>query len=413
MLSGEFSSINIEDIYIKRDDRIRKEVTPESIDSMAESITRCGGLIHPIILDREHTLVAGETRLSACKQLGWDRISFQYLDTLSEREQLLIELEENVRRKDLDWKDKCDALLKFHNMQVESEDVWTVSDTAKAVGYSVSATSEQLSVARAVVAGNSLVMAAPKLSTAKAIVSRQNEREASDMANAISTTAGPKKSNEILTVDFNLWAPSYSGTPFNFVHADLPYGINFQSTSQGAVAEHGEYNDSEDVYWKLLGTLLDNTDRLFAESSHLIFWFSLNFYQQTLDKLKTKFKVDPYPLIWFKSDNTGILPDFNRGPRRVYETAFFCSRGDRKIIQAVGNAVAAPGGDKVVGHASEKNEAMLGHFFRMIVDSNTRMLDPTCGSGSAVRVAKRMGAQSVLGLERDEKFAEDARRALG
>ena len=50
----------------------------------------------------------------------------------------------------------------------------------------------------------------------------------------------------------------------------------------------------------------------------------------------------------------------------------------------------------------EKSQAMLEHFMRMVVDEGTRMLDPTCGSGSALRAADRLGAREVLGLERDE-----------
>lgn len=411
MLSGEFSSINIDEIYIRRDERIRKKITPESVAEMKASITRCGGLIHPIVLDREHTLIAGETRWTSCKELGWTRIPFQYFDELNPKFQLLIELEENVRRKDLDWKDQCNALLKFHELQISEQPEWGMADTAQAIGYSLSHTSERLGVARSLEDGDVLVSAAPKLSTAKAIVSRQKEREASDMASDISSAAGTK-SNEILVADFNLWAPAYTGVPFNFIHTDFPYGINFQNTGQGAVAEYGDYDDSEDVYWTLLTTLLTNLDSLMAESGHLIHWFSMDYYQKTLDLLQRHFRVDKRPLIWFKSDNTGILPDFNRGPRWIYETAFFCSRGDRKVVQAVGNCIGAPA-TKVVGHASEKSEDMLKHFFRMTVDSNTRLLDPTCGSGAALRAAKAMGAQSILGLERDAKFAEDARRALG
>jgi predicted RNA methylase len=48
----------------------------------------------------------------------------------------------------------------------------------------------------------------------------------------------------------------------------------------------------------------------------------------------------------------------------------------------------------------------------MCVDSTTRLLDPTCGSGSALRAAKSLGASAVLGLERDASYADEARRSL-
>jgi DNA modification methylase len=118
-------------------------------------------------------------------------------------------------------------------------------------------------------------------------------------------------------------------------------------------------------------------------------------------------EVDPFPLIWLKSDNAGMLPDMNRGPRRIYETALFASRGDRKIVRPVSNAVALPTTKDF--HTSEKPLLVLQHFFRMFVDESTRLLDPTCGSGMAIRAAEEAGSSFALGLEMNEEFAERAR----
>jgi predicted RNA methylase len=48
----------------------------------------------------------------------------------------------------------------------------------------------------------------------------------------------------------------------------------------------------------------------------------------------------------------------------------------------------------------------------MFVDEGTRLLDPTCGSGAALRAAEDLGAQMVLGLERDPEHASAAKSAL-
>jgi DNA modification methylase len=55
---------------------------------------------------------------------------------------------------------------------------------------------------------------------------------------------------------------------------------------------------------------------------------------------------------------------------------------------------------------------MLRYFFGMLVDENTVLLDPTCGSGSSLRAAESLGARSILGLERNPEFADLARDAL-
>jgi DNA modification methylase len=134
-------------------------------------------------------------------------------------------------------------------------------------------------------------------------------------------------------------------------------------------------------------------------------------YSYTLSTLTAEgWAVDPYPLIWYRSDNSGILPDPNRGPRRVYETAFFGHRGDRKIVRAVSNACATA--SEKSDHMSIKPFDMLTHFFRMIVDEHTMLLDPTCGSGSAIRAAKALKAKLTLGLEINDEFARRANLAL-
>ena len=89
---------------------------------------------------------------------------------------------------------------------------------------------------------------------------------------------------------------------------------------------------------------------------------------------------------------------------------FVASRGDRSITRAVSNIYGAPTVKDT--HQSEKPEPMLRHFFQMFVDENTRLLDPTCGSGSALRAAESLGAKYVLGLEVNPDFAEGARIAL-
>jgi DNA modification methylase len=135
----------------------------------------------------------------------------------------------------------------------------------------------------------------------------------------------------------------------------------------------------------------------------------MKYYDYTLRQLRSGFWVDPYPLIWHKSDNRGTLPDPSRGPRRVYEVAFLASHGDRKITTAVSNLFAhSIGADRE--HMSLKPVPVLQHFFRMFVDSNTRILDPTCGSGTSLVAARNLGATHFLGLEVDKDFHDLAVR---
>lgn len=70
------------------------------IEGLAESIQR-HGLLHPITINREDQLVCGERRLRAFQRLGWETIPAQVKEELTGDRLREVELEENLRRKDL------------------------------------------------------------------------------------------------------------------------------------------------------------------------------------------------------------------------------------------------------------------------------------------------------------------------
>lgn len=413
MTSGQFRSIAITDITVDRAARQRKELV--DVDSLAQSIAR-RGLIHPIVVSRDLVLIAGERRYTACRQLGWTHIPVQFEDSQDPSALHEVELEENIRRVDLPWQDRVNAVARYHELRKAEDPNWTQDDTAAALGWKRNTVSDHISVAKAL-PENEMVAAAPEYSTARGIVTRAKERKAADELATIrapkqdpqiNPAALPPKPTEgpIINVDFLDWAPAYTGIPFNFGHFDFPYGINADKFDQGAAKSHGGYADSEELYWRLCQCLGKHKAKLFGESAHLLFWFSMKHYAATLEFFQQHFWVDPYPLVWHKG-NTGTLPDPNRGPRRVYEVAFWCSYGDRKIIRPVANTFLAEV-PKSKTHMSEKAQPMLEHFFRMGVDKETRFLDPTAGSGSSLRAARALGAKEIVGLEINPDYARDA-----
>lgn len=410
MTSGSFHSIPLDSIVVLRETRQRREL--ENIEELADSLHRLG-LIEPLVITRDNVLVAGERRLTAARSLGWTAISAQYTDETDEITLGLIELEENIKRQDLSWQDEVQALARFHTLKKELNPEQTLEDTAQELGQSKSQISKKLAVAKELARGNELVKNADKLSTAANITEREQSRR---LASAIGSTedligdltglAKEQRNAPLLNTDFIEWADSYTGRPFNLLHCDFPYGVDMHKSGQGANQEFGSYHDSADVYWQLLDCLARNMDSLVADSAHLVFWFSMDYYHDTVSALERMgWRVNPFPLIWWKSDNTGIIPDAQRGPRRVYETALLASRGDRKLAPrgAVSNLFAAPGRAKEI-HMNEKPIAMLQHFLSMLVDEYTFMLDPTAGSANALKAAQALGATQVLGIEKNEEF---------
>lgn len=411
MTSGETNLFPIDSIWVDRDQRQRKEL--KNIDQLAASIER-RGLIHFPVIERNGKLHTGERRWTACKLLGWSHIPVQFTDELSDLEAQALELEENISRVDIEWPEECAAILRYHEIALMMDATWTDAKTAEALGYARPTVSEKMNVARSLRDGNQRVVDAPKFSVARGIVQRANARVAASIDDVIAPSTPlaqleanaplPIKRAPLLHEDFHEWSAGYTGSRFNFIHCDFPYGVGADTHDQGQAAAMGGYADSPDVYWKLLRTLAMAMDNVVADSAHLMFWFSMDYYHETVQALEDMgWKINPFPLVWFKSDNTGILPDPARGPRRVYETAFIGSRGDRLIVRAKANAFAHPGKDKSI-HMSEKPVPMLRHFMEMFVDENSRVLDPTAGSANALKAATRLGAPTVLGLERDAEF---------
>ena len=457
--------IALTDIWIDRASRQRKEIV---IDDLLASIPLRGVLV-PIIVVAEpgptgqtYKLIAGERRYTACRQLSMSTIPSRLLGDLSPLEQQAVEFEENLRRKDLGWQDQCLAMAGLHaTLCRQYGEAWNYTKTADNLGFSPAWVQRCCRVAKELHRDN--VKAMESATRAYNFIAREDERMAADaVSNLLSTaseaaadasfggdgidplddllnastppenpgkapsTNAPAKSaritpettpaeQSILQQSFLEWAPAYRGEPFNLIHCDFPYGVNvFGGPWSGKLTTSG-YDDSEHIYDRLIECLCKNLDRLMSHSGHLVFWLSgdITIQARTLQmfaQMAPTLAFNNFPLIWLKSDNVGIVPDPKREPRRIYETALIASREDRLLVRPVANAIAAPTNKE--HHPHTKPEPVLKHFLQMFVDRNTRMLDPTCGGGSSLRAAEALGAEHVIGLEINDEYVANARRAL-
>jgi hypothetical protein len=210
-------------------------------------------------------------------------------------------------------------------------------------------------------------------------------------------------SDILVATSFLDWAPVYTGKRFNFIHCDFPYGVNlFGGDLAGGNRAEQEYLDSEDTFFTLLDCFCTNLDRFCATSAHVMFWYSAKHERKMREIFAARTPSivwSPYPLVWFKSDNKGIAGDHRRHPRHVHETCLFGYRQDRNLVRIMADTYAAP--TARTHHVSAKPVPMLKHFFTMIVDEHTSILDPTCGSATSLQAAEALGAKRVLGLEID------------
>lgn len=97
--------------------RTSRKSLEEGIDDLAESIKHFG-LLHPVTVfpeDRKYILVAGQRRLLAVRQLGWEEIPARVLSTRPDAiEAKAISFSENFIRRDLTTPEMKNACIMFH-----------------------------------------------------------------------------------------------------------------------------------------------------------------------------------------------------------------------------------------------------------------------------------------------------------
>lgn len=432
-------SLPIKDIIVG-EDRQRQNMGP--IDDLRESIVR-NGLLQPIIVTKTEAgieLIAGERRLRAFKMMqDVLEIPAVFLEDLPPLDRKIVEWEENFQRQNLTWQEEVGAIAEIHSMIIADKPSWTIEATAKYMNISPSKAAKYLQVSHHL--EDERVSASANFSAAYNVVERRVRRHVDNALAAVSADidktifspsppqeptsvpdvdlsnlhveapSPPKKETFVENVSFLDWAPQYSGPKFNVIHCDFPYGINFQKSDQGNKDTWDTYDDTPEIYWALCQCLVDNLDRIAYRSAHIMFWFSMKYYTQTVRFFERHgLVVQEFPLIWYKSDNRGIVPDVERQPRRVYETALLMSRGDRKLVQPKSNCYACHTQKSI--HQSQKPIPMLRHFLGMICDDLAEVLDPTAGSGSAIIAAQSLKASRVLGLEINPEFCLDANHEI-
>jgi len=99
---------------VKMGKRIRVEYG--EMQELADSIME-HGLLHPIVVDSQYNLIAGGRRLLACSRIGMKEIEVKVLGDLTAHELRVLELEENIKRKDLTELEKSKTLFELANLK--------------------------------------------------------------------------------------------------------------------------------------------------------------------------------------------------------------------------------------------------------------------------------------------------------
>lgn len=437
-----FRSVPVSSIVVLPE-RQRKEFG--DLAGLAESI-RQHGLLQPLTIlpdGERNILIAGERRFRAIQSLSWTEVPVNERADLSDADREVLELEENIRRLDLSWPERIAAISRLATSFGLSQ-----KEAATKVQVPEATLSKMITLAEAMKVNPKLRLAGSWTGAYTAHLDQQKKQSDAAFENILSdagsvsievTTEGevalaapavvvptpdaPEPLPELPSNRFTEcrsfldWAPTYEGKRFNLIHCDFPYGLNMDSANlQNSAARwdvtDGRYDDSPELFENLCETFFEQQDRFVAESAHCIFWLA----HKNFGKYWSRFKYFGWtpcevPLIWHKSDSKGIAPDPRRQPRRTYEIAIFASRGDRKIVKVKDASFSSP--TTKLHHLSEKPLPVVTHFLEMLTDGTTEILDPTCGSGTALEAALRLGACRARGLDVLPQHVEHTEKRCG
>ncbi len=401
-------------------DRQRQDLG--DLSELKDSITDVGQ-IQPIVVeiltdgeDEYIQLIAGHRRLEACRELE------QYVDVifwhdLTEFERARIELDENIRRKQLSWHERDAAEKRI--VLIAADQGMSLRAVASSMESSAGGLSDRVAMADAVEVFPQLKECKSRHEAAKTLKNlmhqelideqMRREREKADgeikKADELDLTIFETK---MLSGTFGEDSKAFPEGSVDIVVFDPPFGIELQDVKQKDYSDtasqqtEGIYKDSREAFAELFPVWLAEIHRLMATNSHLWVFFGVEWYSfiaQSLDNLN--FKYDKIPYIWFKQGSSGQTNNPNYYAGRVYETFMFAWKGEqtlaRRGLPNVIEAPVIPSSEKI--HETEKPLLLLDNILRRSYWPGACVLDPMFGSGSTFRALMGLGTTKFFGWE--------------
>ncbi len=426
--------LKIDDIIVE--DRFRKEMG--DVDELARSIQSVG-LIQPLVLSRDRVLIAGERRLRALRRLGVQVLihatHFVFNDEIDELKLKAMEVEENVRRKQLSWQEEILAKKRLLEIMQQIHGVarsgapsrsdavgltssgFGVNKLAALLGESNAQTSKDLELAN-------LIEQVPQLALAetKEAARRQVMLGTIVAVSLAQAKARPPSANTKLWTlfegDFVNNVNNLDAESIDLVIVDPPYG----SESQG-MGPHSKmllaqaFTDDKEETLHVLAHLAVQSFRVLRSNRFAVFFFGFEVYSQLIDYLLgAGFGVDFTPLIWVKNTVVNTTPYTRYG--RSYEPILIARKGEPKLMRPsqrdvieVQNVITT-GVQEQKFYQAQKPVALIEKLILDMTPPESTVVDFCAGSGTTGVAALRQKRRVFL-FEKDSTACTIIRSRLG
>src|SRR5215472_2131197 len=441
-------------VDIKINNRMRK--TFGDIPELAASLARFG-LLNPVVLDGENNLVAGHRRILAAKHLGWDNIPFRRIEQLDPVVRQEIELEENIRRKDLEWQEEVIGLYKLYTAKQERygekgsplalEGGYGIEEAARELDRATGSISMDLALAKGLYEFPELLEEKTKSAAFKRyrrLKETQLRGELAKRKQASELEAEPDVDEEEFDVDAENEEGATKPAGFQrqpirkalwkglgvFYHADSrdvlrqlpagavdlivtdpPYGIGLYregapvSSSKFAESQGAGYGDNPKEIMDMLDETFLHAARVLKQDGHAYVFFHMTRYEPIYLMLRKHFgSCEAVPIIWVKQ-TTGI-GDPNRSWIYTYEPCFWVNRGRGLVKPQPFDVLKYDTVSKKI-HSVEKPVPLLRHLVEASAVVGEVVLDPFAGSGSTLVAAAQLGMR-FIGIEKHADFWRSA-----
>lgn len=397
------------------ENRQRREFNEEKIKKLAESIAN-GGLQNAIVLSDPETkrLVSGQRRLRAVSGLTVSffhdgvsipagHIPVTYRHELSATALYEAELDENLWRENLTWKEQADAVARLHELRsgqaVAKGTTQTFTATARELKGGLDPNGHELGEVRDATLlkpflNDPEVTKASSQREAMAIVRRklaQEFREKLAKNFDASKTVSPHR---LINEDLHTAMLTLDDAVFDCIITDPPYGIDahkmapMSSSSSGVKHEYEDTLENAKLIWT---TIFSQGARVCKPAAHLYMFLDQRYWELVTDLARSfGWDTGTYPIIWHKPGG-GHLGDHTRWPRRSYETILFARRGDKRVTGVYLDVAIFPEVTNAAQlHAAAKPVDLYTNLLRRSCIPGDKVLDPCTGSGPLFPAANRL-----------------------
>jgi len=431
--------------------RARQDVG--NIDDLAKAIKSVGQL-NPILINSDNILIAGERRLIAIKQLEKNSIDVRVVDGVTPDDQLMIELLENLHRKDFTWHEDIDLKYKLHSLwsskAKEKGKEWGYRSTAKKLRCSLGGLSTDLALAEAMLVFPELKEQASKsrarevykalgdqanalqrmnnlsddekenlkkLQSGKVNLPTKNtvpEHVSDGIEKSSAKAAEVKAAEEAKTTpienviyvseNYNKFIEKIPDGSVGMIELDPPYAINYdknygEETNKMRTSDDWTEKDLYDFYCIYLPILY----KKLIDSSWILCWTGKEHFLRINDLAVQAGFIVQEPGVWSKTGGSSHIP--KKKMISNWEMYLLLRKGNAQFNTAsLPSAVSfptVPASQRI--HRWEKPINMYDHFLKALGRPGTIFLSPFAGSGNSL-ISAAKARMMPIGCDKSNKY---------